>query len=129
VETRFSLTTRRRLRILWTIAVLVVIISSLLPGESLPMRALGKLGIGDKLLHATAYAVLGFLPALHERRPTVTATLLAAILLGIALEFAQCLSPGRSFEIADMAADICGALCGLIFALPLRAQTTPLNWN
>src|ERR1044071_4856585 len=63
VEARFSLSTRRYLRILWVIAVLVVIISSLLPSGSFPMRALGKLGIGDKLLHATAYAVLGFLPA------------------------------------------------------------------
>jgi VanZ family protein len=129
VEARFSLSTRRYLRILWVIAVLVVIISSLLPSGSFPMRALGKLGIGDKLLHATAYAVLGFLPALHERRPTVAASLLSAIVIGIGLEFAQRLSPGRSFEIADMAADICGVLCGLIVALPLRAQLAPLNWN
>lgn len=93
------------------------------------MRALGRLGIGDKILHATAYAVLGFIPALHERWPTLTGTLLGAILLGVMLEFAQRLSPGRTFEVADMAANACGALCGLIVALPLRQQAAPLNWN
>jgi VanZ family protein len=93
------------------------------------MRTLGRLGIGDKLLHGTAYAILGFLPSLHERRPTLAATLLGAILLGVLLEFAQRLSPGRTFEIADMAANTCGALCGMLLALPFRQQTAPLDWN
>ena len=93
------------------------------------MRTLSRLGIGDKLLHATAYAVLGFLPALHERRPALSAALIGVILLGVVLEFAQRLAPGRTFEVADMAANACGAFCGLLLALPLRSQATSLNWN
>jgi VanZ family protein len=85
------------------------------------MRALGQLQISDKLLHFVAYAVLAFLPTLHERWPALAATLLGAVALGVLLEFAQRLSPGRNFEIADMVADACGVLCGLIVALPLRS--------
>jgi len=69
MEATFSPARRRRLRIVWLIAVLVVIVGSLLPGASFPMRALGSLGIGDKLLHATAYAILAFLPALPHAWP------------------------------------------------------------
>ena len=129
VGVKFNPRARRRFRVLWAIAVVTVVIGSLLPGSSLPMRALGSLPVSDKLLHFTAYAVLGFLPALHERWLSVTGTLLGAISLGVLLEFAQRLSPGRNFEIADMVANACGALCGLILALPFRPPTAPLHWN
>jgi VanZ family protein len=85
------------------------------------MRTLGQLDISDKVLHFAAYAILAFLPALHERWPAVRAALLGVITLGVLLEFLQRLSPGRSFEIADMVADACGLLCGLLLALPLRS--------
>lgn len=85
------------------------------------MRALGQLDISDKVLHFAAYAVLAFLPALHERWPAVTAAMLGTVTLGVLLEFLQRLSPGRSFEMADMVADACGLLCGLLLALPLRS--------
>jgi VanZ family protein len=127
VAANFSLRARRRLRILWSLAVALVIVGSLLPGTSFAMQSLGHLGIGDKLLHFAAYALLGFLPALHERWPALTASLLGVILLGVLLEFAQRFSAGRSFEPADMVADACGALCGFLLALPLRSQTAPFT--
>jgi VanZ family protein len=77
------------------------------------MKALEGLGINDKFEHFAAYLVLAFLPALHERRPALAATLLGAIVMGVALEFLQRLSPGRTFEIADMVADTIGVLSGL----------------
>ena len=83
------------------------------------MQALGELHVSDKILHFVAYAVLAFLPSLHERRSALGAALLGAVTLGVLLEFAQRLSPGRNFELADMVADACGVLCGLILALPL----------
>ena len=81
------------------------------------------------MLHFAAYAVLAFLPALHERWPALTAALLGAIALGVLLEFLQRLSPGRNFEVADMVADAGGVLCGLILALPLRSPKAPLHWR
>jgi VanZ family protein len=118
---KFSLRQKRWLRILWFAAVVAVVVGSLLPGSSLPIRALGELNISDKILHFAAYAVLAFLPALHERWSALAAALLGAVTLGVLLEFAQRLSPGRNFELADMVADACGVLCGLILALPLRS--------
>ena len=120
---------RRWLRLLWALAILLVIVGSLLPGSSMPMRALGQLDISDKLMHFAAYLVLAFLPALHERRPALIAAFVGAIALGIGLEFAQRLSPGRTFEIADMAADAAGVLCGFVLALPLRSRIAPLHWK
>jgi VanZ family protein len=120
---------QRWLRLLWVVSTLLVIVGSLLPGSSPPMRALGQLQISDKLMHLAAYLVLAFLPALHERRPAVVAAFVGAIALGIGLEFAQRLTPGRAFEVADMAADGAGVLCGLVLALPLRSWTAPLNWK
>ena len=116
-----GLRTRRWLRLLWTLAILVVIVGSLLPASSAPMKALGRLAINDKFEHFAAYLVLAFLPALHERRPALAATVLGAIAMGVALEFLQRLSPGRTFEVADMAADTAGVLSGLFLALPLRS--------
>jgi VanZ family protein len=121
VAFKFGQRQRRWLRILWLAAVAAVIIGSLLPGSSLPLRTLGELHVSDKILHFAAYAVLAFLPALHERWPVLAATLAAAIALGVLLEFAQRLSPGRNFEVADMVADACGVLGGLLLALPWRA--------
>jgi len=109
------------LRWLWAAAFLAVIAGSLLPADSLPIRALSHFGVGDKLQHFAAYAVLAFLPALHERWPALAAVLAAVVGTGVLLEFAQNYSPGRSFEIGDMVADTVGALCGLVLGLPLRA--------
>jgi VanZ family protein len=127
VVLKFGPRQRRWLRILWFAAVMAVIVGSLLPGSSLPIQTLGQLHVNDKVLHFAAYAVLAFLPSLHERWPAVTATLLGAIALGVVLEFLQKLSPGRNFEVADMVADTCGVLCGLILALPLRSPKARLH--
>ena len=47
------------------------------------------------------------------RRTTGVVCALAMILTGIALEFAQRLVPGRSFEIADMVANTLGVFTGI----------------
>jgi len=111
----------RWLRILWLAAVAAVIIGSLLPGSSGPIQVLDELPVSDKVMHFAAYAVLAFLPALHERWPALTSILFGVVALGVLLEFAQRLSPGRDFETLDMVADAAGVLCGLVLALPLRS--------
>jgi VanZ family protein len=109
------------LRILWLIAVVVVITGSILPGNSLPMRMLDSLRINDKVEHFCAYAVLALLPALHERARMIVAATVGVIALGIALEYIQRYSGWRDYEVADMVADTAGVWLGLAVGLPARS--------
>ncbi len=112
---------RTVLRVGWILAIVVVIFGSLLPGDSLPIRELALLHISDKIEHFAAYAVLAFLPAIHERRKAVIAVGLAVIALGVLLEFVQ-IPVGRDFEIGDMVADAAGVGVGLALGWMLRAR-------
>lgn len=85
------------------------------------MRALEELHISDKLEHFGAYAVLAFLPAIHERKRFFITAALGAAALGVALEFGQLLSGWRDFEIGDMIADGVGVCFGLAAGIPLRS--------
>ncbi len=108
------------LKACWGLACVVVITGSLLPAASAPIRMLSKLGINDKIEHFGAYAVLALLPTVHEKWRRLSLLLLLMLLLGVALEFGQLYSPGRSFEIGDMVADATGLLAGFLCGLPLR---------
>ena len=110
------------LRGLWLITVLAVVIGSLLPGDSLPIRALEHLDISDKIEHFGAYAAVVFLPAIHERWRFVVAVALCAIAMGISLEFGQLYSVGRSFQVSDMIADALGVCFGLGIGIPARSS-------
>jgi VanZ family protein len=110
----------RLLRLVWVAFALTIIVGSLLPGNSATMLAVGKLHISDKLEHALAYSVLALLPALHERLRNVATLLLIAAVLGVLLEFGQLYSPGRSFDISDMIADVTGIVIGTLTGLLLR---------
>jgi VanZ family protein len=95
-------------------ALVTVIVGSLLPSESAPMKELDKLELSDKLEHFGAYLVLAMLPALHEKRRNVIATTFGAIALGVALEYAQRYTGWRDFEYGDMVADAAGAIAGAV---------------
>ncbi|MFM7295268.1 MAG: VanZ family protein [Burkholderiales bacterium] len=74
---------------------------------------------GDKLHHLLAYAGLMLMWRLAIPAATVRtqATLAALIMLmGIAIEFAQALTPHRTFEWADAAANAVGVFIGWIVA-------------
>lgn len=109
------------LRSLWFFAVAVVVVGSLLPANSFPMRALDRLHISDKIEHFAAYAVLAFLPAIHERRGFIIIAALGAVGLGVALEFGQLSLGWRNFEIRDMIADAVGVCVGVAAGVPMRA--------
>ncbi|HEY1240567.1 MAG TPA: VanZ family protein [Bryobacteraceae bacterium] len=111
---------KRWLRTVWFAAIGVVIVASLLPSNSLPMRALDWLDFSDKFEHALAYFVLALLPALHERRSFVAAAALGAAGLGIALEYGQLYSGWRDFEVGDMIADAIGVCGGVLAGLRLH---------
>ncbi|MBZ5576419.1 MAG: VanZ family protein [Acidobacteriia bacterium] len=112
---------RQLLRNLWYIAIGVVVVASLLPSSSFPMRALDRLHLSDKLEHFIAYAVLAFLPAIHERKGFIAGAAIGALALGVALEYGQLFSGWRDFEFRDMVADAVGVCFGLAAGIPLRA--------
>jgi VanZ family protein len=108
------------MRAAWFLCILIVIVASLLPGSSLPMQLLDRLDLSDKFEHFAAYAVLAFLPALHERRRLVFAAAVGAVLLGVGLEYAQRYSGWRDFEVGDMVADAAGVGFGAAVGFLLR---------
>jgi len=74
---------------------------------------------GDKIGHFLSYAGLMFWFAfLYRRTPTRLAYAIGFIAMGVAIEFIQPYT-GRSFELADMAADAIGVLLGWAAALIL----------
>ena len=89
-------------------AILVVVVGSLLPADSLAIRTLNRLPIiTDKMEHTEMYAVLAFLRGnIREARGVVIAAAAGAVALGVGLEFGQLVSGWRQFEIADMLADV-----------------------
>jgi VanZ family protein len=98
-----------------------VSVGSLLPGSSLPMRALSQLDLNDKFEHAVAYAVLAWIPAVHERRKVVVVAAISAVAMGVGLEYLQLYSGWRDFEVGDIIADAGGVSCGIAAALPFRS--------
>lgn len=81
----------------------------------------GALSLDDKATHFLAYTVLAVLPIASVERMMMGMILASAMApLGIAIEFLQLLVPGRSFEVADMAADVVGICCGIAIAITLR---------
>jgi len=116
----YPIEAKRLLQIVWLFAILIVIVASLLPADSLPMRALDRLDVSDKIEHFAAYAVLAFLPAIHERRGFIMAAAIGAIALGVGLEYGQLYSGWREFEIGDMVADAIGVCFGLAVGIPMR---------
>ena len=106
--------------------IVAVIVGSLLPSDSAPIRTLDELPFSDKFDHMGMYAMLAFLPALHEETKGVLWLAAGALALGIALEFVQ-LYVGRDFEVGDMIADAVGLVVGLAVGFSLRKRMRPLS--
>jgi len=73
----------------------------------------------DKVLHFMIYMLLSFLVlnTLHKqgKSRSVMAGFLYACLIGLIVECLQFTMPYRSFEVADIACNCCGAGMGLLF--------------
>jgi VanZ family protein len=119
-ESHTLLALRLLLRLIWAALLVLVVIGSLLPAASAPMRMIAALHVNDKVQHIVAYLSLAFLPALHERRRRLAYTAVGLVALGVLLEFGQLWSPGRSFEIGDMLADAAGVIAGASLGLWAR---------
>jgi VanZ family protein len=112
--------TQRWLHILWLLATLTDIVASLLPADSIPVRALDELALSDKLEHMVMYAAIAVLPAIYAPRRFVWTASVGAVLLGVALEYAQLFSGWRDFEYGDMIASALGVGVGVAAGLLVR---------
>jgi len=106
----------RRLLIAWVALLVAVIVLSVLPGQALP-----AVGVDDSLMHWLVYVPLALLPtvAIASR---LTASLAAILMapLGLVLEVAQMVAPGRRFEWSDVAADALGVMAGMVLGWLVR---------
>ena len=75
--------------------------------------------VSDKLIHAAGYALLGGLAVAAGFRAIVAVGMLVSF--GLALELAQLASGYRTFEWADLLADLAGAMVGVVVAMTARA--------
>ena len=85
---------------------------------------------GDKLHHLLAYAGLMLMWRLATPHATVRTQAKLAILfmlMGVAIEFAQGLTPHRTFEWADMVANASGVCIGWAVSYILL-RLTPQRW-
>jgi VanZ family protein len=99
----------------------VVIVISLLPGDSRPVQALTALPFGDKVHHALSYVVLGFLPVLREKVRPAVALLAAAVVLGWIIEIVQAYT-GRTPDMIDGMADVLGIAVGAFAGWAVRSR-------
>jgi hypothetical protein len=107
---------RTLLRCLWIAMMALVIFGSLAPAGSAPIQALGAFSINDKVMHFGSYIPLGLLPLLTERRKRAFLAVGLMAALGVALEFGQMFSEGRSPELLDAVADFAGLAIGVLGA-------------
>jgi VanZ family protein len=97
---------------LWCLAWLIVASKSLEPGMELP------LGLSDKVVHFTAYAVMAAAVASFCHVPArVLGWVGLTVAASAVLELGQHFVPSRSMDILDLAANASGAACGALLAL------------
>ncbi len=102
--------------LLWAVTLAVL---SLVPSSRLPkINSWSDLITADKFAHALVYAIFAVLlyQVLKDSRnaPKIAAVSIAAF-YGALMEFLQHFSStGRTYELADMAANTLGALMGVI---------------
>ncbi|MEJ2791835.1 VanZ family protein [Iodobacter sp. LRB] len=107
-------------RLAW-VYVAFIWVMSLIP---LTMPAMPN---SDKIGHFLAYGLLALWFGLARQRKLPLIWLLAS-LMGVAIEFAQALTPYRSFDTHDMLANAAGALIGTgIAAILLQFLPHPLK--
>lgn len=109
--------------------VAMILIATSIPGSS--FASVSLFAGADKLVHAFMYGVLAVLLCrsadAEARRPAQT---MARVLVGIAImaafdEWHQQWIPGRSAEVADLLADVTGALTGAtLWLAALRRRET-----
>jgi len=96
-------------RILWIFSVILVVFLSLSP----KMHVTLEFRESDKIAHFIAYLWLAVLPFIAFSPPAALRRALLMVPLGIVLEFAQTVVPGRFFSFGDMLANFLGVVLGI----------------
>jgi VanZ family protein len=91
--------------------MLIIWLLALVIGSLLPLSGSPGIQHGDKIQHFIGYAVLAIL--IFRLRTRIGLAFALATIFGVLIEFAQALTPWRSFDPADMLANALGALLGL----------------
>lgn len=103
---------------LWGISIGIVCCLSLTPEVEFPL----SFKWDDLAFHSLAYLWLSVLPFLGFQSPrTAIVSAFLMIPLGVGLEVAQNLVPGRFFSITDMMANSFGAFLGILFGKYLNS--------
>ncbi len=76
----------------------------------------------DKFYHFIAFAGFSFVFAVAYQKASIIFIISNSFALGILIEIAQSYIPNRGFSYADIAADLLGAIAGLIIARLLLNQ-------
>jgi len=106
----------------WTLGIVMLVLITVL--SIMPLRGTGiDLPNGDKLLHAFAYIVLStYFGQLLGNGVQARIQLVAGLLAyGVMIELLQWQMPPRSAEWADLGANLCGIVFGLmLLRTPVR---------
>jgi len=124
-------------RLLFGLTLAVTLLSLLTPGEQVlalkqwvytwvPFAVeMDKADIthnGDKLVHATLFACMGFLAVRGwTQRRQLLGVLLCVLWLAPQTEWLQTYIPGRGASLGDVLADVLGLAVGVVWALLLRS--------
>ncbi len=99
----------------------IIFIVCLLPGSSLPKDPFLEQIHFDKIVHFSVYLVLFFLLTYglkqnFQWKKQISIAALICISQGIIIEFLQgsALVKGRSFELLDIVANVCGVIAGIL---------------
>ncbi|KAA0210864.1 MAG: VanZ family protein [Ignavibacteriaceae bacterium] len=112
-----------------TFCVFIFVLSSI-PGNDFPDI---ELSFTDKIVHILLYGILCYLffyslnnqnKSVILKRFSLEFAFLFSVLYGIADEFHQTITPGRSFELEDMLADAIGSMMVYLFLKVYRNKST-----
>ena len=118
-KNRFS-TPNPIVQTLWISSIILVVFLSLLPKLEIPL----EFRESDKVAHFLAYLWLGALPFFAFSPPAALRRALLMVPLGISLEFAQMMVPGRFFSFGDMLANVAGIALGIWMAGVVKKKLT-----
>jgi len=93
--------------------LLVLVLGSTAPASSEVIQP--AYVFGDFVLHAFGYFGLTVLLVFSQRQPRIWITAIVAMLIGIAMEGVQAMTPDRAMEFSDALANAVGAVVGAGF--------------
>lgn len=104
----------------WRFALLYMALIFVISSFEVEVPGVQHLPLRDKGIHFVEYAILGWLCSAASARtwPSASAWRTAAfavfvsVLWGLSDEIHQALVPGRSSELGDVIADLCGSIVG-----------------